>query len=307
MARDQEQSGLTLRKVVGEKLSSWLGGPARNAERRLITRWKRRRHGWRSHLHTYVAVISGLAFFNLLTGIVSGHLFPWFLYPAIGWGIGLAIHTLSYRAWVEENWEELEGAAESLGLRFEPGFERVLRTAAHRELPRARAPRWQALLTECQEAAERAEAVLPALPGDASELRDRLNEGLERVQKLAEGAERIQLALNQLDQKNPEADLADLDAEILATTDERLKEVHLANRTLLITRRAKIEALKADEKRMYANAKGFLLAVENLALDGARLGQNHSAEPLALSEPIERLTDEVRVLEQVEAELNKLP
>jgi hypothetical protein len=47
--------------------------------------------GFARHLATYVIVISGLAFINLLTG--DGTL--WFLFPAIGWGIGLASHGAS--------------------------------------------------------------------------------------------------------------------------------------------------------------------------------------------------------------------
>ena len=57
--------------------------------------WARRRlvaeKGFYVHLVTYVAVISGLFIINALTG--SGRW--WFVWPAIGWGIGLTIHALS--------------------------------------------------------------------------------------------------------------------------------------------------------------------------------------------------------------------
>ncbi|MEL6189980.1 MAG: hypothetical protein AAFU79_35595, partial [Myxococcota bacterium] len=87
----------------------------------------------------------------------------------------------------------------------------------------------------------------------------------------------------------------------------RLREVQMANRALLVARRDKVNALHADHDRMYANAQGFSLALENIALDAARLGQGEAQEPLALSEPIARLEDEVRILSEVEAELRKLP
>src|SRR5512134_1425890 len=45
-----------------------------------------------SHLSTYVVVIGALFLINLLT---SGLGEPWFLFPAIGWGIGLAFHLFS--------------------------------------------------------------------------------------------------------------------------------------------------------------------------------------------------------------------
>lgn len=53
-----------------------------------------RREAWRgflAHLGPYVMVIGGLGVINLLTG--GGY--PWFLWPAIGWGIGLAFHLWS--------------------------------------------------------------------------------------------------------------------------------------------------------------------------------------------------------------------
>jgi hypothetical protein len=46
---------------------------------------------WRNffqHLGPYVVVIGALAIINLLTSPS----YPWFLFPALGWGIGLAIH-----------------------------------------------------------------------------------------------------------------------------------------------------------------------------------------------------------------------
>lgn len=62
------------------------------------------------HLATYVIVISAL-FINVLTG----HGKWWFVWPAIGWGIGLTIHALSTfgligllgRDWEERRLKEL--------------------------------------------------------------------------------------------------------------------------------------------------------------------------------------------------------
>lgn len=44
--------------------------------------------GFRTHLTVYVIVNLGLAAINLAT---SGH-YLWFLWSAVGWGIGLAAH-----------------------------------------------------------------------------------------------------------------------------------------------------------------------------------------------------------------------
>lgn len=54
--------------------------------RRRANAWK----GWRAHLASYIAVIGGLF---LLDFVTSAEL-TWWFYPAIGWGIGLGVHTL---------------------------------------------------------------------------------------------------------------------------------------------------------------------------------------------------------------------
>lgn len=60
-------------------------------ERRAKQRRIRHKMGFMQHLAVYGVVITGLACLNLMTG--SHHL--WFLYPAIGWGIGVAIQGAS--------------------------------------------------------------------------------------------------------------------------------------------------------------------------------------------------------------------
>jgi hypothetical protein len=50
----------------------------------LSQKWR----GFWGHLGTYVIVIGMLAMINLLTGAD----YPWFLWPALGWGAGLAFH-----------------------------------------------------------------------------------------------------------------------------------------------------------------------------------------------------------------------
>ena len=61
--------------------------------------------GFYVHALTYAVVISGLAALNLLNH--SGRW--WFLWPAMGWGIGVAAHGLSvfgFRGWLGADWEE---------------------------------------------------------------------------------------------------------------------------------------------------------------------------------------------------------
>ena len=60
-------------------------------ERRAKQRRIRHKLGFFQHLAVYGVVITGLACLNLLTSPRS----LWFLYPAIGWGIGVAIQGAS--------------------------------------------------------------------------------------------------------------------------------------------------------------------------------------------------------------------
>lgn len=57
------------------------------------------------HLTAFIIIMTGLAVLNLIT--YPYHL--WFLYPLVGWGIGLAIHavkTFDYMPYLSEDWEE---------------------------------------------------------------------------------------------------------------------------------------------------------------------------------------------------------
>ncbi|RXG23756.1 2TM domain-containing protein [Leeuwenhoekiella aequorea] len=57
-------------------------------------------------LMSYVLVIGGLAALNYYTNELR---YPWFLWPAFGWGIGLLFHAAKAFNWnpiVSKDWEE---------------------------------------------------------------------------------------------------------------------------------------------------------------------------------------------------------
>jgi len=61
--------------------------------------------GFYGNLASYIIVITGLAITNLLTS--PSHL--WFLYPGVGWGIGVVVHGMSvfnYVPFLGRDWEE---------------------------------------------------------------------------------------------------------------------------------------------------------------------------------------------------------
>jgi hypothetical protein len=61
--------------------------------------------GFYGNLFSYVVIITGLAILNFIT--TPGHL--WFLYPALGWGLGVAAHGMSvfnYMPFLGSGWED---------------------------------------------------------------------------------------------------------------------------------------------------------------------------------------------------------
>lgn len=57
------------------------------------------RLGFRIHLAVYVAVqLLLIATWGLTSSFGSGLPFPWFAFPLLGWGIGLAAHYAAYSA-----------------------------------------------------------------------------------------------------------------------------------------------------------------------------------------------------------------
>lgn len=60
-------------------------------EERQAIRYVRDLKAFYSHAATYAVVIFGLFVINLFTGIST----PWFIWPMLGWGVGVAAHGLS--------------------------------------------------------------------------------------------------------------------------------------------------------------------------------------------------------------------
>jgi hypothetical protein len=309
--REVELEGKALGRALREGLDALITSPAeaeKSAEQRLVEKRDKKRRGFRGHWYAYAMVNLGLMVMNLGTWLLTGVPFPWFLFVSAGWGIGFGIHALNHRAWLADNAPALRAAEAALGLPSPPPSRALPAGAARAALP-APADPLRALVAECQAAVEKAEAALLAVDNPAAAFEDaiaRLHQGLENVEHLAEGAARIDAALAEIAPGGLEAlrpQLEAADQAIAATRDDRLREVHHQNRTLLVARRAKVEALLADRERMLANARGFLLATENLRLDAARLGAGGDASAAALRAPLERLTDEVEILRKVEAEL----
>ncbi len=295
-----------LSEVVRDGIEALVRGQAapKSDEERTLAHRDRRRRSFRGHWHAYISVMGGLGVLNLVTWLLLGVAFPWMIFPAAAWGIPMGIHALNYRAWTKDNAAAIHAAEVALG-RLPPGQAPLQLSDGGADGP------WQQIVAQCQSAADKAADAISALPHEVDDFEDtmvHLAEGMEKIEELALGAERIEQALQEIAPgglPSLEKDIGDTEAAISAAADEGLRQVHHANRTLLVARREKVRALRADQERMMANAKGFLLATENLRLDTARIGTDELAQS-PLTAPIKRLSEEVEVLRKVEAELSRL-
>ncbi|HYC54096.1 MAG TPA: ATP-binding protein [Candidatus Binatia bacterium] len=91
---------------------------AATEEETVDRRLRRRRAaiaGFYAHFYTYCCVIGFLAFLNIFTGF-----YPWFVWPAFGWGIGVFSHYMGVfgQRYIRENY-------------FEPAVEREVRREKH--------------------------------------------------------------------------------------------------------------------------------------------------------------------------------
>jgi len=76
-------------------------------EEREAVRYVRKLKLFYRHLMLYAVVIFGLFIINLFTGIGT----PWFIWPMLGWGVGVAAHGLSVFEVVSlfgPDWEQRE-------------------------------------------------------------------------------------------------------------------------------------------------------------------------------------------------------
>lgn len=112
--RDRRRSERRAGRHCGPR-ASWVVGPEppRSEEEHLLQRARSRaaaEMGFYVHLTSYLGVIALLALINLMTTW-----YPWFLWPAIGWGFGLGSH-----------WMGVFGSRALKARYFDPAVEREL-------------------------------------------------------------------------------------------------------------------------------------------------------------------------------------
>lgn len=289
--------------------------------RSLLRRYMNKRRAWLGHLRSFIGVNGGLAAINLITGLTAENLYPWFLYVTASWGIGVVIHGLNYRGWVKDHDAYLRRARVTVEQLDDDESAQLPDPSSH-GLPKGKkdipalpsgGDGWGELIEECSAAVDVAKEALSAAGMDEAErviLSDKLDRGLLVVDEIRRGALAVGAALVDVAPDGGAAldeELGLLEEKITATNDDRLKGVYEANRRLLEARQDKVTTLEAEQERMRATVKGFLIATQNVRLDAARLGTGQVPELLgSLSDSLERLNDEVEISRQVESELETL-
>jgi 2TM domain len=110
------------------------------------------------HVGTYAVVMTGLFMINLIAGI--GH--PWFLLPAFGWGLFVALHGLL--VYLLLNVRIARGIATRSQRRNDPGYRRASRNVtAHLPKPR-NVPEIQQLLVQGRAVLEEMRASVRTIP-----------------------------------------------------------------------------------------------------------------------------------------------
>lgn len=286
--------GADIFALVRRELESLLGPDDTSREAKLLRRWERKRRTLKGHARSYF-VTNGFLFLLWLTLALSvGVWFPWFVFPLLGWGMGMTMHALGYRSWVSDHAGELRRARERLGLLPPPEGEST----------------WDQLEARCRSAVAEARAALEATPPtvDAGPLLAQLAEGEQRMAELLRGARAVDQTLGGVTPGGvPSVDraIADVDSEHAAAIEPRTRSALEQKRALLVSRRAKVEALRDEQARIEATAEGFLLAAENARLDALRFTRD-STERSELDAALQRLHDELDVLEKVHRELSEL-
>ena len=98
------------------------------AERDMALREGKR--GFAIHAVVYAVVMAGLTVLNILLITQTDEDFAWFVFPLIGWGIGLSMHYLHGVRWVDRETHERQTKIEAYCERCGYDLVRTTRDAA---------------------------------------------------------------------------------------------------------------------------------------------------------------------------------
>lgn len=247
---------------------------------------------FRAHLASYLCVNGGVLLVNLLTGIEN----PWFLWPALVWGVfGLAPQYS--KLWQQGySWRDVihrpaapDAVPSSAGQPSSASAPRP-RAGAAAELPTEEFGRWAGQIRQIQVDRVAITRLLERLPASERQL---LPDVQGTVDALLRRASDLAATLNQLDIWVDAGGIARLDQRIEELQESNLDAERDRRLDLLRRQRAALYELMERRKQMEAQFEACLLAMQNVRFDLLRL---RSAGVAAALEDLTSVTQQAKAL-----------
>jgi serine/threonine protein kinase len=222
---------------------------------------------FRSNFASYVSVNGGLLLLNVVTGIES----PWFLFPAIGWGIGLA--SQYGKLWAE-------GYSMRDVLSPAPATDSILAASQTHggavaqlpaPMPKAQAQEFGKYAEQIEQMLKDKAAILQTVQKLPESDKQLLPDVVRTVESLMERAMELGRALNGMDSGFGAETAEQIDARIAALKEDDVDAEDNRRLELLQRQRDSLVELKNRRGTMESQFESCLLAVQNIRFDLLRL------------------------------------
>lgn len=251
---------------------------------------------FRANFASYVSINGGLLLLNVVTGIES----PWFLFPAIGWGIGLASQygKLWSAGYSMRDVLNRPPAPDALPVPATP-----LSKPARAALPEPTTGEFGRLAGHIEQMRKDRTAVVQMVERLSPTEREMLPDVVHTVDALMDRAVQLGRTLHQMEGQVDDTALAGLDERIQALQEEAGDDTDNHRRLELLERqRAALAELVERRGKVEAQFESCVLAVQNVRFDLLRL---RSAGMQAVLADITSATQEARALQiDVEAAID---
>ncbi len=254
---------------------------------------------FRSNFASYVAVNGGLLLMNVVTGLES----PWFLFPAIGWGIGLA--SQYGRLWTSgySMRDVLNRPAAPDALPVGPNAKMKLPGArAIAPMPEPTTGEYGTRADPIRQIRKDRQAILQVVEKLPPAERELLPEVVKTVDSLAGRAVDLATMLRQMEGNVSGTSLESLDERIKALKQEGADPESDRRLSLLERQRTALAELMKRREKLERQFESCVLAVQNVRFDLLRL---RSAGVDAVLSDLTSATQEARALQiDVEAAID---
>lgn len=250
---------------------------------------------FRANFASYVSVNGGLLLLNVVTGIES----PWFLFPAIGWGIGLAsqygkLWSTGYSMRDVLNRPPAPDAV--------PGASQAPKAIPAAKMPQPTSGEFGKLAGQMQQMRKDHAAIVRLVEKLPASERQMLPDVVPTVDALMERAVELARTLQQMERDVDDAALARLDERIEALGQERAGPETDRRLDLLRRQREALAELVARRGGVEAQFESCVLAVQNVRFDLLRL---RSAGVAQVLDDLTSATQQARALKiDVEAAID---